>query len=162
MTAMTATATTYFTLNFLNKTIVGTKASFNKASKGVGAEYEELAAKMKAHPEYVIEFKVPKHKSTKAKRSYDGLNFAFIEAYLEACEKPELDEEYKGVKRYADKHGLKSYPLVKKWFIDKFGDGENGFDMNKANEMISDYRLKKAKENNSSDADLTNENEEDE
>lgn len=34
-----------FTIDFFNKTITGTKASFDKAGKGFGAEYEELTAK---------------------------------------------------------------------------------------------------------------------
>ena len=45
MTNKTA-STTRFTLDFFNKTISGTKASFNKANKGFGAEYEELTSKM--------------------------------------------------------------------------------------------------------------------
>ena len=36
-----------FTLDFFKKTITGTKASFNKANKGFGPEYEELTSKMR-------------------------------------------------------------------------------------------------------------------
>ena len=39
-----ATASTVrFTINFIKKQIIGTKASFDKASKGSGPIYEELA-----------------------------------------------------------------------------------------------------------------------
>ena len=43
-----------FTLNFFDKTITGTKASFNKANKGFGPEYEELTSKMAAHPDFTL------------------------------------------------------------------------------------------------------------
>lgn len=49
-----------FTLNFVNKTIVGTKASFDKASKGFGPIYDELAVLMAKHPTYDFEVKTPK------------------------------------------------------------------------------------------------------
>ena len=39
-----------FTINFFEQTITGTKASFSKAGKGFGPEYEELTSKMAAHP----------------------------------------------------------------------------------------------------------------
>ena len=38
-----------FTINFIEKQIIGTKASFDKASKGFGPIYEELAAKAANH-----------------------------------------------------------------------------------------------------------------
>ena len=72
-----------FTIDFITKTITGTKASFNKAGKGFGAEYEELAAKLAAHPDFTLIVKEQKHKSTKAKRTYEGLDFDFMEAYIE-------------------------------------------------------------------------------
>lgn len=46
-----ATASTVrFTINFIKKQIIGTKASFDKASKGSGPIYEELAEKVAKHP----------------------------------------------------------------------------------------------------------------
>lgn len=41
-----------FTIDFFKQTITGTKASFAKAGKGFGPEYEELTAKMAAHPTF--------------------------------------------------------------------------------------------------------------
>ena len=63
-----------FTLNFFEKTITGTKASFNKANKGFGPEYEELTAKMAAHPDFTLEVKEQKAKATKAKKTYEGMD----------------------------------------------------------------------------------------
>ena len=43
MTKTNSTNTVRFTVDFIKKTITGTKASFNKASTGFGPIYEELA-----------------------------------------------------------------------------------------------------------------------
>ena len=53
-----ATISERFIIDFINKKIIGTKASFDKASKGSGAIYEELATKVAKHPafELVIQF----------------------------------------------------------------------------------------------------------
>ena len=56
--------TVRFTIDFFDQKIIGTKASFNKAAKGFGSEYEELAAKMAAHPNFELVVKEQKHKSS--------------------------------------------------------------------------------------------------
>ena len=134
-----------FTIDFINKSIIGTKSSFNKAGKGFGAEYEELAAKMAAHPDFKLVEKEQKHKSTKAKRTYDGLDFDFMEAYIEiqpASEK--LKNEYESVKQMAVKCGSSKYPMTKKWFLGKFGTEDQPFDMEQARKEIADYRIQQA------------------
>ena len=134
-----------FTIDFINKSIIGTKSSFNKAGKGFGAEYEELAAKMAAHPDFKLVEKEQKHKSTKAKRTYDGLDFDFMEAYIEiqpASEK--LKNEYESVKQMAANCGTSKYPMTKKWFLGKFGTEDQPFDMEQARKDITDYRIQQA------------------
>ena len=134
-----------FTINFFKKTIVGTQASFNKAAKGFGEEYDELAAKMAAHPEFSLEIKEQKHQTTKAKQTYDGLDFPFMEAYIETLADATLKmAEYKAVKKMAKDCGTKPYPMTKKWFLKTFGTKENPFDMDKAQEAIYAYRIQKA------------------
>ena len=136
---------TRFTIDFFNKTITGTKASFNKAGKGVGAEYEELAAKMAAHPGFELVVKEQKHKSTKAKRTYDGLDFDFMEAYIEMQnDAQKLKSEYESVKQMAVNCGSSKYPLTKKWFLAKFGTEDQPFDMEQARKEIADYRIQLA------------------
>ena len=135
----------HFTINFFDKQIIGTKSSFNKAGKGFGAEYEELAAKMAAHPDFKLVEKEQKHKSTKAKRTYDGLDFDFMETYIEiqlASEK--LKNEYESVKQMAANCGTSKYPLTKKWFLGKFGTEDEGFDMAAAKERIYNFRIAQA------------------
>lgn len=143
----TTTSSARFTLDFFKKTITGTKASFNKANKGFGPEYDELTAKMAAHPEFTLVIKEQKHKATKAKRTYDGLDFSFMEAYIGTLENAkDMMAEYKAVKKMAEKHETKVYPLTKKWFLDKFGTEDEGFDMAAAKERITNFRLAQAAE----------------
>lgn len=140
----TTTSSVRFTINFFNKTITGTKASFNKAGKGFGPEYEELAAKMAAHPDFTMEVKEQKHKTTKAKRTYNGLDFPFMEAYIATFEDETMVKAYEAVKKMAEDCGTKSYPLVKKWFLSKFSDMDGVFDMDAAKKDIADFRIAKA------------------
>ena len=134
-----------FTLNFFDKTIIGTKASFNKANKGFGPEYEELTSKMAAHPDFTLEVKEQKHKTTKSKRTYDGLDFTFMEDFISTLTNAkEMMAEYKAVKKMADDCGTKAYPLTKKWFLGKFGTEDEGFDMAAAKERITNFRLAQA------------------
>ena len=134
-----------FTIDFINKSIIGTKSSFNKAGKGFGAEYEELAAKMAAHPDFKLVEKEQKHKSAKAKRTYDGLDFDFMEAYIEMqTDAQKLKNEYESVKQMAANCGTSKYPLTKKWFLGKFSTEDQPFDMEQARKEISDYRIQQA------------------
>ena len=133
-----------FTLNFFDKTITGTKASFNKANKGFGPEYEELTSKMAAHPDFTLVVKEQKTKTTKAKRTYEGMDYKFMEDYIATFEDETMVKAYKAVKQMAEDCGTKAYPLVKKWFLSKFSDMEGGSDMEAAKRDISDYRIAKA------------------
>lgn len=146
-TTTTTKSAVRFTIDFFNKTITGTKASFDKAGKGFGPEYEELTVKMAAHPDFTLVIKEQKHKATKAKRTYDGLDFSFMEAYIGTLENAkDMMAEYKAVKQMAEKHETKVYPLTKKWFLDNFGSKEDGFDMAAAKERITNFRLAQAAE----------------
>ena len=100
---------------------------------------------MAAHPDFKLVEKEQKHKSTKAKRTYDGLDFDFMEAYIEiqpASEK--LKNEYESVKQMAANCGTSKYPLTKKWFLGKFGTEDQPFDMEQARKEIADYRIQQA------------------
>ena len=145
MANTTNKTTVRFTINFFDKTITGTKASFNKAAKGYGPEYEELSAKMAAHPDFKLEVKEQKHKAAKAKKTYDGLDFPFMRAYI--LTRPNSDSlmaEYEAVKKIAKDSGTKTYPLTKKWFLGKFSTEDQPFDMDEAREAINAYRIELA------------------
>ena len=144
-TTSTSKSAVRFTLNFFDKTITGTKASFNKANKGFGPEYEELTSKMAAHPDFTLVVKEQKTKTTRAKRSYEGMDYKFMEDYIATFENAiALMKKYEAVKKMADDCGTKVYPLTKKWFLDSFGSKEDGFDMAAAKERITSFRLAQA------------------
>ena len=145
MTKTNAAYVARFTLNFFDKTITGTKASFNKASKGFGPEYEELTAKMAAHSDFELVVKEQKVKTTRAKRTYEGMDYKFMEDYIATFEDASMVKEYEAVKKMAEDCGTKVYPLTKKWFLNKFSDMEGGFDMDAAKKDIVNYRIAKAK-----------------
>ena len=139
------TNTVRFTVDFINKKIVGTQASFDKASKGFGPAYEELADKVARHPDFGMLVKEQQKHTTKAKRTYNGMNFDFMEAYIETRKNAEqLMAEYKAVKAKAEEWGMSVYPFTKKWFLGEFDPDCEGFDMEKAQEEISDFRMAKA------------------
>ena len=134
-----------FTLNFFDKTITGTKASFNKANKGFGPEYEELTAKMAAHPDFKLEIKEQKTKTTKNKRTYEGMDVKFIKDYIATLTNAkEVMAEYNAVQKMAKDCETKAFPMTKKCFLGKFGTEEEGFDMAAAKERITNFRIAQA------------------
>ena len=145
ITMNTTTSAVRFTIDFINKTIAGTQASFNKASKGFGPEYEELTAKIAAHPTFKLTVKEQKHKTTRAKRTYEGLNDEFIQAYISTLDNAkEMQREYKAIQKAAKECNMKAFPMTKKWFLDKFSTGEKPFNMADAREKISNFRIAQA------------------
>ena len=131
-----------FTVDFINQKIIGTKASFDKASKGFGPIYEELAEKVAKHPDFTLIVKEQKKHTTKAKKTYYGMDFDFMEAYISTRKNAkQLMEEYEAVKKKAEDSKISVYPLTKKWFLGEFDSDKQGFDMEKAKKEISDYRI---------------------
>ena len=142
---MTTTANVRFTINFVKKEITGSKASFKKAGKGFGPEYEELAEKISKHPDFALVEVEPKKRSNKKKETYEGLNENFMRNYIRTKDDSkkylaELDE----VKKGAEKMKKSVYPLMKKWFLDTFSE-EGHFDMDKARAEINAYVITVAK-----------------
>lgn len=131
-----------FTINFMTCSIIGTKASFDKASKGSGPIYEELADKIARHPDFKLVIKEQKVKSSKAKTTYEGLTFAFMESYISIQKNgKQIMLEYEAVKKMAEDSKISVYPITKKWFLGEFGTKENPFDMEKAKKEISDAKI---------------------
>lgn len=127
-----------FVINFMDKAIVGTKASFDKAGKGEGAVYEELAAKIAAHPNFELKIKEQKNRSTKVKETYDGLNFPLMEKFIAIQpNSASLMKGYEGAKKMAKEIGNSVYPFTKKWFLSQFKD----FNVEDAKRAISDHNI---------------------
>lgn len=127
-----------FTVNFFNKSIIGTKAAFNKASKGEGSHYEELTRLMAQHPEFKLDIKEPKIQKEK-KETYEGLTFDLMKAFIEIqANSKELMKDYEDVKQFAEDAKMSSYPITKKWFLEQFED----FNVNKAKKAIYEVKSK--------------------
>ena len=133
---MTNTATSVrFTLNFANKTIVGTQASFKKAGKATGPVYEELMALIEKHPQFGFEVKKSKE-SSKPKQAYKGMDIPFILDFLTANEDAITLNAVNEIIDFADKTGASKYPLVKRVFFETY----DCFDFTDAKELVSKYR----------------------
>lgn len=139
-TSTMATISERFIIDFINKKIIGTKASFDKASKGSGAIYEELATKVAKHPAFELVIKEQKKRINKPKKVYDGLTFEFMEQYIAIHDGAEsVMREFKAVKNTYKGLKMSVYPFTKKWFLDKY----KGFDMATARAEIVEARMKR-------------------
>lgn len=91
-----------FEVNFFNKSIAGTKAAFNKASKGEGAHYEELTRLMAQHPDFRLVIKEQKIQKEK-KETYEGLTFKLMKEYISIQKNSKaLMEAFEEVKKFAN------------------------------------------------------------
>lgn len=132
-----------FTLIFVEKKIVGTKASFDKASKGFGPIYEELAAKMAAHPDYTIEIVAPK--SNKERQVYKGMDIDFMHDYLVATEDAFVTT-FDKIVAFTRKNHDSVYPIVKKYFFEHFTKKIDGVDtlnfkFDEAKKIVEAHRM---------------------
>lgn len=142
-TSTMATISERFIIDFINKKIIGTKASFDKASKGSGAIYEELATKVAKHPTFELVIKEQKKRINKPKKVYDGLTFEFMEQYIAIKDDAErVMRVYEAVKNTSKSMKMGVYPTTKKWFLNKY----KGFDMATAKAEITEVAMRKATE----------------
>lgn len=140
----TKTVAGRFTLNFANKTIVGTQASFDKASKGFGPVYDELMKLVEKHPDFGFEVKEQKHKSQKPKRTYPGMNIEFIRDFIMAKEDANNLVSFNMLMAYAEDTNSSKYPLAKKFLFDVYDTKKSPFNYEEAKELVKEFRFKKA------------------
>ena len=129
-----------FTLNFVKKTIVGTKSSFDKASKGFGPVYDELVALMAKHPDFECDVKEPKQPA-KPKQSYKGMDIAFMLDFLTANDDSTTLKTLNDVVAFAKSAGKSIYPLAKRVFFETY----DSFDFVDAKRIVDDYRYQQTR-----------------
>ena len=129
-----------FTLNFADETIVGTKASFAKASKGFGPVYDELVALMAKHPDFECDVKEPKQPA-KPKQSYKGMDIAFMLDFLTANDDSTTLKTLNDVVAFAKSAGKSIYPLAKRVFFETY----DSFDFVDAKRIVDDYRYQQTR-----------------
>ena len=143
------TSSVRFNYDFFKKTIVGTKASFDKASKGFGPAYEELAAKMAEHPDFTCVVKEQKKRTTKQKETYDGMNIEWMRTYIRMKNNAEFSKRFEQAVQFAKNSKRSVYPLAKKFFLKEFTkNGVVNFDYAKAREEVQAYLVEKTVANN--------------
>ena len=114
-----------FAVNFAENTIIASKTTLKKASIPNSPEYKALMKLMKQNPTFTVEAKVIKEAT--GKKTYEGLNKAFIEKYISIqTNAADLKAQYE----QAAKMG--KFPLVRKWFLNTF----KNFDMATAKKEI--------------------------
>ena len=105
-----------FSVDFIGKKIIGTKASFDKASKGSGPIYEELARKVANHPDFKFEIILPKN-PPKDKETYKGMDIPWMFAYLEMKGDKKTTLKLEKVIKFAENNNNKPFPKAKKNFL---------------------------------------------
>jgi len=124
------------TANMIDNTLTVSKSFYKKASVCGSAEYYELRQAMIENPDCTIVFK------TFEKKTYNGLTFAVMKAYIESQSNSEKQlKVFEAVKRIAEMKGSK-YPLTKKWFLNTYPDfKENAVKENETNTLVSDDEI---------------------
>ena len=132
-TARTSTKKHSFTFDHINKMIVGTDISFQKA--GIpGSDLEaELNALMEARPSYSL-CPTPTEKKP-AKETYKGLTKELMREYIA------IQEEQAAADLNAQLDAMlkekNAFPTIKSWFLDEF----KGFSVSKAQRQIKNHKL---------------------
>ena len=114
-----------FAIDFAENAIIASKTTLKKASVPNSAEYKALMKLMKQNPTFTIAEKAIKEAT--GKKTYEGLNKAFIEKYISIQDNAgDLNEQY------AKASEMGKFPLVRKWFLNTF----KNFDMETAKAEI--------------------------
>ena len=133
----------FFTIDFANKTISGSKNAFRKANDTSSREYTELSEKMALHPKFTIKVKEESQKAKDAKdkkETYPGLNRKMIEDCVNLIANTDLTLEYKATNKMNDN----KFTEIKKWFIQYLKD--NNINYKELKESVELTRLEKVKE----------------
>ena len=136
-----------FVFDVISQTLTITAKFAKMMNDPQSDEYKLVQQFRKDFPNLTIAKKTHKsatHYTTKSKRTYEGMDFKFMEDYIATFEDVSLAKEYEAVKQMAEDCGTKAYPLTKKWFLGKFSDMEGGFNMDEAKKDIADFRIAKA------------------
>lgn len=98
-------------INFNSKSIEMNQTTLNRASHYGTPEYAELRAILEDFPTYQVQV-IRRH----APKSYVGLSYADMEAYIETCEESASAMEEFRTLRALGSH----YSTIKKWFLYRF------------------------------------------
>ena len=149
----------YFSVDFQEQTIIGSKSTIEKAGRIGSPQYKELCELIQVHSDFRIVEKTIETK--KNKETYHGLTFKVMEEYI----KTQADSDknlmrFAAVKRVAKAKGS-LYPLTKKWFLKTFPTyAEKEVDGNEVKTLTSDLDAQADAELEEIISDSTDKNEE--
>ena len=123
-----------FAIDFAENAIIASKTTLKKASVPNSAEYKALMKLMKKHPSLTITITEKEIKKAEGKKTYEGLNKAFIEKYISI--QSNADDLNK---QYAKATEMGKFPLVRKWFLNTF----KNFNLEEAKKEIEQDALRK-------------------
>lgn len=130
-----------FHYDLAEKKIIGTRAAFNKANKGVGEAYDQLADLMAKQPTFEFKIIEPKQRSAKRKQSYDGMNIEFMLDYCSAVGQLDFRAKLILVRDFLKKSKKPVYPTIKRMFLEHFAPGKNvRFAYDAAKVIVNNYR----------------------
>ena len=132
---------TRFHFDFTAKAIVGSKASFDKAGKGVGPVYDELVALMAKHPDFACAVRASK-KPAKPKQTYHGMDIVFMLDYASAVNDSAFRAKLEKVRDFLKKSKKPVYPTIKRMFMERFAPDNERFDYETAKVIVSESRYK--------------------
>ena len=102
--------------------IIEMSREFAKYAAYVGSEeYNLLQQTRRDYPTYtVVRKQIKKNKNTE---HHKGLTYGYMENYIQRHddEKKTIMKEYKEMRLISDCHSVR-YPVIKKWFLEKFPD----------------------------------------
>lgn len=106
-------------INERNKALEITKKFASAASRFGSDEYLELKAARSEFPTFKVAVKTT---SRKAKDSFKGLTYDFMEHYITSRSNSEnIMNEYKDLKEMGKSvAAVKAYSQIKKWFLEKY------------------------------------------
>lgn len=111
--------TKFFTVDFINNEIRGSKRAFDRAGRGFEAELNELTALIAKHEG----FKLTETEGNKKKTTYKGLDVDFMREYISLNDADRLPEFEAIVKSF-------KFPTVKKWFLETYKNAGETFKVN--------------------------------
>ena len=112
--------TKFFTVDFINNEIRGSKRAFDRAGRGFEAELNELTALIAKHEG----FKLTETEGNKKKTTYEGLNRSFIREYI-ALNDPDRMPVFEAINKD------NKFPTVRKWFLDTYKHEGKTFNVKK-------------------------------
>ena len=111
-----------------SKNLIIMDRTFAKMSEDTNSsEYAKLQSVRKDYPEFKVITRTIKRNPDK--NTYKGLTYAYMERYiLNSGNDEEVKEalsEYRKLREIGECHKGKSYPVIKKWFLERYPEIEN-------------------------------------